>query len=103
GSQQVILMDAYRSRGIPPHLVTREFNQLAHDRLAQPGVFLANVIDRGRVPLLAASVATTRAIDCPAVDLWISDATSDEGLTNIVVAAWSDADTAVRPPIIAVD
>jgi hypothetical protein len=94
----VILMDAYRTRSVPPHLVTREFDRLARVHLSPPGVFLANVIDRWRAPLLAASVAATLALDFPAVDIWVGDDGEDEvAQSNIVVAAWSDATLALRP------
>jgi hypothetical protein len=94
----VILMDAYRTRSVPPHLVTREFDRLVRAHLAPSGVFLANVIDRWRAPLLAASVAATLALEFPAVDIWVGDDGEDEvAQSNIVVAAWRDATRAERP------
>jgi spermidine synthase len=100
---QVILMDAYRSRGVPPHLVTREFNALVQRRLSRQGLFLSNVIDRGGAPQLAASVARTLTASFPAVDLWVPQDAATGALTNVVVAAWNDAETAVRPAAMSVE
>ena len=80
-------MDAYRSRGVPPHLVTDEFNRLVLERLSHNGLFLSNVIDRVLGPHLAASVALTLTQTFPAVELWVPDGPGAQGLTNIVVAA----------------
>jgi len=91
----VVLMDAYRTRSVPPHLVTREFDRLIAGRLKSHGVFLSNVIDRSRTPLLALSIARTLSEVFPAVDIWASD-TEAEGMTNYVVAAWKSGSSAHR-------
>lgn len=98
----VVLMDAYRSRSVPPHLVTAEFDRAVAARLTPSGVYISNVIDRADPPLLALSIATTLATVFPAVDLWIAE-TPAGGTTNIVVAAWPSAGHAPRPPQITVD
>lgn len=93
----VILMDAYRTRSVPPHLVTREFNALIDAHLSPDGVFLSNIIDRRDTPSLAVSVATTLARVFPAVDLWMAG--GEQGaVTNFVVAAWKNPRRAARPP-----
>ena len=102
-SAEVILMDAYRSRGVPPHLVTHEFNRSVWPRLSHNGLFLSNVIDRVRAPQLAASVALTLAQSFPAVDLWVPEGPGAQGLTNIVVAAWRNPAIAIRPATLAVE
>ncbi|MGB3867570.1 MAG: fused MFS/spermidine synthase, partial [Xanthobacteraceae bacterium] len=98
----VVLMDAYRSRSVPPHLVTAEFDRAVAVRLAPSGVYLSNVIDRTEPPLLALSIATTLATVFAAVDLWVAE-TPAAGTTNIVVAAWASRAHALRPPHLAVD
>jgi len=98
----VVLMDAYRSRSVPPHLVTAEFARAVAARLTPSAVYLSNVIDRADPPLLALGIAATLATAFPAVDLWIA-ATPAGGTTNIVVAAWPSAERALRPPQITVD
>jgi len=92
----VVLMDAYRTRSVPPHLVTREFDSLIAQRMTVRGVFLSNVIDRADTPLLALSIARTLSEIFPAVDIWIAGENSGHS-TNIVVAAWMDATAAHRP------
>jgi len=98
----VVLMDAYRSRSVPPHLVTAEFDRAVAARLTPSGVYISNVIDRADPPLLALSIAATLATVFPAVDLWIAGAPAS-GTTNIVVAAWASAERALRLPRITVE
>jgi spermidine synthase len=98
----VVLMDAYRSRSVPPHLVTAEFDRVVAARLTRSGVYISNVIDRAEPPLLALSIAATLANVFPAVDLWIAE-TPVGGTTNIVVAAWASREHALRPPQLTVD
>ena len=93
----VVLMDAYRTRTVPPHLVTREFGTLVNGRLRENGVFISNVIDRGDTLLLARSLAKTLSRDYGAVDIWLVEGADSEGSTNAVVAAWKNAGTAYRP------
>jgi spermidine synthase len=96
GTFDVALMDAYRTRSVPPHLVTREFNTLIAARLSDNGVFLSNIIDRTGAPLLALSVAKTLSEIFPAVDIWMAE--SGQGAaTNFVVAAWKSRRSAYRP------
>lgn len=96
-THDVVLMDAYRTRTVPPHLVTQEFGALVHARLNETGVFLSNVIDRGDTLLLARSLARTLSRDYAAVDIWLAEGATTEGTTNAVVAAWKKADAALRP------
>lgn len=98
----VVLMDAYRSRSVPPHLVTAEFDRDVAARLTPSGVYISNVIDRADPPLLALSIAATLARVFAAVDLWIAE-TPAGGTTNIVVAAWASPERALRPPQLTVD
>jgi len=98
----VVLMDAYRSRSVPPHLVTAEFDRDVAARLTPSGVYISNVIDRADPPLLALSIAATLARAFPAVDLWIAE-TPAGGTTNIVVVAWASPERALRPPQLTVD
>lgn len=98
----VILMDAYRSRSVPPHLVTREFDAMIASRLSANGVYLSNIIDRTTTPSLAVSVATTLSKVFPAVDIWVAG--GEQGATtNYVVAAWRDVRSAYRPDTISVE
>jgi spermidine synthase len=92
----VILMDAYRTRSVPPHLVTREFAALVAPRMSDNGVYLSNVIDRSSTPSLALSVARTLAQTFPVVDIWVAGG-EQEGTTNYVVAAWKSRRSAHRP------
>jgi len=92
----VILMDAYRTRSVPPHLVTAEFNAQVASRLTPRGLFVSNIIDRSNTPLLALSVAGTLAQSFPVVDIWTVVGEEDDA-TNVIVAAWKDPEVAFRP------
>lgn len=92
----VVLMDAYRTRSVPPHLVTREFAASVAARLSGNGVYLSNVIDRSTAPLLALSVARTLSEAFPVVDIWAAG-DEQEAMTNYVVAAWKNDANAHRP------
>lgn len=92
----VVMMDAYRTHSVPPHLVTREFGEMIAARMTAQGVFLSNVIDRIGTPLLALSIARTLSQIFPAVDVWVPEGDSVE-TTNYVVAAWKDGASAHRP------
>jgi spermidine synthase len=92
----VILMDAYRTRSVPPHLVTREFSALVAPRVPDNGVYLSNVIDRSTTPSLALSIARTLSQAFPAVDIWVAGG-EQEATTNYIVAAWKSRRSAHRP------
>ena len=61
----LIFGDAYASTQIPPHLGTREFFQLVHDRLTPQGVYAMNVITAVNGPeaeVLAGLMSTVRDV-----------------------------------------
>ena len=97
----VALMDAYRTRSVPPHLVSAEFGAQVAARLTPQGVYLSNIIDRTTTPLLALSVAKTLRKSFPAVDLWTTDEPGSQ-TTNVVVAAWKNPDHSLRPATLTV-
>jgi hypothetical protein len=82
-------MDAYRTRSVPPHLVTREFAALVRARLAPGGVYVSNVIDAAATMQLSIAVAATLGEVFPRVEIWVAEAFT-EGMTNVVLAAWRD-------------
>ncbi len=92
----VVLLDAYRTRSVPTHLVTREFAVLIAARMSQDGVYLSNVIDRSATPSLALSIARTLLEVFPVVDIWFAGGEQGD-TTNYVVAAWKNHRSAHRP------
>lgn len=97
--QQVVVLDAYRTHSVPPHLVTREFTVMVRDRLAADGVYLSNVVDRAATMQLTHAVATTLEAVFAAVDVWVMEGATD-GLANAVVAAWRAAPDPARPDML---
>ncbi len=97
----VVVLDAYRTHSVPPHLVTREFAEIVRQHLGAGGVYLSNVVDRAGTMQLTLSVAATLRTVFPAVEIWALDGTGT-GLTNAVVAAWRDAPAQSRPDTVRV-
>jgi precorrin-6B methylase 2 len=83
----VILGDAFTDVVVPVHLVTREFFQLAADRLNPGGSFLMNVIDyEDRLHALSSIVATLGEV-FPVVEVWTRQAQPLPGSRMVFVVA----------------
>ena len=82
-----IVIDAFRSAYVPPHLVTREFFAQCGRKLRAGGVVMINAIGRGREPgeegaLVRAVVATLQTVFRHAYVLELPN-----GLNTVVVAS----------------
>ncbi|MDB4897526.1 MAG: putative rane protein [Firmicutes bacterium] len=65
----VVFADVFSDLAVPYHLTTVEFAQLVKSRLAQPGLYIVNVIDnRDGGPLVGAMTATLKKV-FPYVDV----------------------------------
>jgi spermidine synthase len=82
-----ILMDAYASDHLPPHLLTREFFALAAERLARGGIFALNLVGRLQTDV-PGSVAQTIDTAFGRVDVYDADPNRPRLLMrNLVVLA----------------
>lgn len=92
----VIVGDAFTDIAVPPHLITREFFQLARSRLNDDGVFVMNVIDRmDRLELVGALYHTMKTA-FPTVELWAEPvAHSENRRIFILMGAQSPTDRPV--------
>lgn len=91
----VIVGDAFTDIAVPPHLVTREFFELARDRLNTGGLFLMNVIDfENRMDTIAALYATMDSV-FPHVEVWTEQRRPAPGERMVFVLAAS----ASRSPV----
>jgi spermidine synthase len=89
----VILGDAFTDVVVPVHLVTREFFELAADRLNPGGSFLMNVIDyEDRLRALSSVVATLREV-FPVVEVWTHQVPPTPGSRMVFVVVAGDAPT----------
>lgn len=89
----VIIGDAFTDVAVPAHLVTREFFQLARDRLAPGGTYLMNVIDyENRLDALGALVRTLREV-FPVVEVWTVEQRPEPGARMVFVVAAGDSET----------
>jgi len=70
GPFDMILGDTYDDLFIPPHLVTREFFELARNRLGKDGIIIMNVVDAAETNLLTQSIAATMRAVFPMVEFW---------------------------------
>lgn len=90
----VIVGDAFGDIAVPPHLITREFFELVHARLADDGVFLMNVIDfPERLHALASVTETLRAV-FPSVEVWTEESPPQPGAQRVFVLVASAAPSA---------
>jgi len=66
----LILGDAFTDIAAPPHLITREFFQLASDRMNPDGTYMMTIIDHiDRLDVLASLVVTAREV-FDVVEIW---------------------------------
>jgi spermidine synthase len=79
----LILLDAYRELGVPFHLLTREFYQLAKARLAPGGAVASNL--SGNTKLYVSSLATFRVV-FPTVDVYPDWQQPDEAQAVVVAS-----------------
>lgn len=83
-----IFSDVYSSYySIPMHFTTREFFQLAHDKLNDNGVFIANIIgslEQREPSFLWSEVRTMQAV-FPNVYLFAVDSPDNSGVQNLIL------------------
>ena len=85
-----ILLDAFnREAQIPAHLTTQEFFRILHNRLADDGVVLANMVQEG-TRFFASYVSTIRTVFPSVVLLPVRDS------TNVVVVAAKSLATPIQ-------
>ncbi len=99
GTYDVIFGDAYSSLASPPHLVTKEFFELASRKLSSPGVFIGNFVgslDPGRNTLLASEIKTFQSVFSSSYFFAI-DALQKEGLQNILFMGIKDGGFGADP------
>ncbi|WP_071675399.1 fused MFS/spermidine synthase [Nioella nitratireducens] len=83
----VIIGDAFTDVVVPVHLVTREFFELARDRLTEDGTLLMNVIDyEDRLQALSSVVATLQEV-FPSVEVWTQAGPPEPGSRMVFVIA----------------
>jgi len=91
----LIFGDAFHDISIPPHLVSREFNQEIAKRLTPAGIYAINVVDSGAKPRFMYSLIKTLKMDFAAVEAWVDqEQAGNPGRVTFIVVA-SDTPTAV--------
>ncbi|MFN4056902.1 MAG: fused MFS/spermidine synthase [Roseinatronobacter sp.] len=94
----LILGDAFTDIAAPPHLITREFFQLAQDRLNPDGTFMMTIIDHiDRLDVLASLVVTARAV-FDVVEIWADpshDLSEDRRVFLMVAGGTPSAQTQI--------
>lgn len=61
---QVVVRDAFCDEVVPPHLATREWNQLVWTQLTPGGMYVANVVHSPSAPARREIAAIAAAFDC---------------------------------------
>jgi spermidine synthase len=85
GRYDLVISDVFAARAVPWHLVTREAIGEVRRTMAPDGVYVANVIDGGRLRLLGAYVATLRQVFDDVAIAWIVVESGVSG--NVIVVA----------------
>lgn len=84
----VVLGDAFHDISIPPHLVTREFNDAVADRLKPGGFYAINVVESRREPRFLFAAIRTLQQSFASVEVWVeaNELAESERLTYLLVA-----------------
>ena len=79
--------------GVPPHLVTREFNRLVASRLKDNGLYLVNVIDLFPSNQMVMSMYRTLKETFSHVGVWIERQEQDQARLTFVFSASNRPET----------
>ena len=94
GKFDVIITDVFHDVGVPPHLVTREFNELAASRLGEDGLYLVNVIDLFPSNQMVISMHKTLKESFRHVGVWIERQEQEQARLTFVFSASNQLQTA---------
>jgi len=86
----LIILDAYKQDQVPFHLTTEEFMALASDRLANDGVFYANVIAAPEGPAAEFYYAQERTIAETFAETYSFRTSDSNAIQNVQVIATND-------------
>ena len=83
----VIITDVFHDVGVPPHLVTQEFNRLAVSRLKVDGLYLVNVIDLFPSNQMVMSMHRTLKASFSHIGVWIERQEQEQARLTFVFSA----------------
>jgi spermidine synthase len=89
----VVITDVFHDVGVPPHLVTREFNRLVASRLKDNGLYLVNVIDLFPSNQMVMSMYRTLKETFRHVGVWIERQEQDQARLTFVFSASNRPET----------
>jgi hypothetical protein len=87
----VIVGDVFHDVVVPYHFTTREFAALVRERLSEGGIYVMNLVDAPRDPLLVKAIVKTLSREFARVDVWLGEGGSIDRRNTYVVSA-SDRD-----------
>jgi hypothetical protein len=87
----VIVGDVFHDVVVPYHFTTREFAALVRERLSEAGIYVMNLVDAPRDPLLVKAIVKTLSREFTHVDVWLGEGGSADQRNTYVVSA-SNAD-----------
>lgn len=87
GFFDVVVTDAFHDIAIPYHLVTREYVQLARQKLRPGGLFTTNVVDAFPDPKMVKSLYKTIRTEFKHVDVWLDRPPSQPQRVTYVISA----------------
>ncbi len=83
----VLILDAFHDIGSPPHLTTREFNNLIRSRLSENGLFLINAVDQFPNSIFIRALLKTLKESFAHVEVWIERPSSTQNRLTFILSA----------------
>ena len=87
GSYAALVVDAFSEKGTPRHLISKEFFQLAVNKLRPEGLFLMNAFGRGNGDKLIEAIVSTLKTEMNCVKTFSLPGEHSRDMRNIIIAA----------------
>lgn len=87
GSYDVLMVDAFTEKGTPRHLISKEFFQLAVDKLRPEGLLLMNAFGRSSGDRLIEAIVSTLKTEMNDVQVFSLPAEHSTDISNLIIAA----------------
>lgn len=87
GRYDALMVDAFTEKGTPRHLISKEFFQLAVDKLGPEGLLLMNAFGRGRGDRLIEAIVSTLKTVINYVQVFSLPAEHSTDMSNLIIAA----------------
>lgn len=87
GSYDAVMVDAFTEKGTPRHLISKEFFQLAVDKLRPEGLLVMNAFGRGGGDRLIEAIVSTLKTEMNYVQVFSLPAERSTDMSNLIITA----------------